>query len=492
MKKTKEVLLTPFARKHALEQSVGGDGFWKSLAKAYQRKEDSPAVELPVPPQLPARLNRDDLRKLGYRPFCRVNELTLSVALPTDGKGKGIGCVLRDGTALINQSVRSGSLGLFGEDSHRTSLLARLYLAAVTDDGEIDDQEARALGAVARLLNLNRDEQANARKIAYGILLRQALLDGHLSLSEKRSLSIAKDVFKVTEEEGAAIFSVLFGDRMREAGVLGLLAKDCATRFRRLAKSAKLPASQSKPILASIADSLCDQELAEGVLPEPVRSPLKLKRGEHCRYRSKVTVSTVAAEISSTILRIGGLALETDGFCSLELSKNCLVRVGKGELFLTDDRLVFRTGKKSVTTRLERVTGLKRTTAGILVRCSGTGDGRVYQVEDPDLFHALVVALHDRRVPESRLGPDRAVKLRDLGPVGEQILDACRYRDSLQPMLAQNSAWGEEAVSSILKQIESTDKLIENCRSVYTDTLLASYFDSLASKSSSKGKKKRN
>ena len=149
------------------------------------------------------------------------------------------------------------------------------------DDGEIDDMEARALGATASLLNLSREER-EARKLAYGILLREALQDGHLSLSEKRSLSIAKDVFKVSEEEGAAIFSVLFGDRLREAGTLGLLASDTPTRFRRLAKAAKLPAAVSKPVLSSIADSLRDQALADGQLPDPVKSTLKLKRGEHC------------------------------------------------------------------------------------------------------------------------------------------------------------------------------------------------------------------
>ena len=481
-KKQPDSLQSPLAKKYALEEIKGGSDFWKGLAKAFDKKSPPPQLSLPVAPEVPGQANQKELNKLGYRPFCRVNDLSLAVQV---GEG-GISCVLRDGSEVVNHSVHMSGLGLYAEESDRTCLLARLYLASVTDDGEIDDMEARALGATARLLNLSRNEQCEARKLAYGILLREALQDGHLSLSEKRSLSIAKDVFKVSEEEGAAIFSVLFGDRLREAGTLGLLASDTPTRFRRLAKAAKLPTAVSKPVLSSIADSLRDQALADGQLPDPVQSTLKLKRGEHCRLRTKVTVSKPLGLARTSCLKIGKEAVQADHTTRIPIPPSGLSAVGRGDLFVTDERLILRSGKKSVTTRLERVTGLALTTAGVLVRSSVAGGDRIYQMEDPGCFLSLVTALHDRQVPASRLGPDRAEKLLEMGAIGEQILEAMQHRAILLTQFPD-----------LKDQIKIADQMIKTCRSVFTDILLESFMEGSgnkprksATKKLRKGKKK--
>ena len=481
-KKPADSLQSPLAKKYALEEIKGGEDFWKGLAKAFDKKLAPPVLTLPVCPEVPGQANQKELNKLGYRPFCRVNDLSLAVQVGEEG----ITCVVRDGSEVINHSIRMSAMGLYSEESDRTCILARLYLASVTDDGEIDDMEARALGATARLLNLSRSEQDGARKLAYGILLREALQDGHLSLSEKRGLSIAKDVFKVTDEEGAAIFSVLFGDRLREAGIMGLLAKDTPTRFRRLAKAAKLPASVSKPVLSSIADSLRDQDLADGQLPEPVKSTLKLKRSEHCRFRSRVTVSKPLGSASAAGLKIGSEAVQADHTTRIPIPPSGLSPVGKGELFVTDERLILRMGKKSVTTRLERVTGLALTTAGVLVLSSVAGGDRIYQMEDSGFFLSLVVALHDRQLPASRLGPDRAEKLLEMGAMGEQILEAMQHRTILHSQFPD-----------LKNQIKIADQMIKTCRSAFTDILLESYLEGSgkkprksATKKARKGKKK--
>ncbi len=481
-KKPADSLQSPLAKKYALEEIKGGNDFWKGLVKAYDKKLSPPVLSLPVAPEVPWQANQKELNKLGYRPFCRVNDLSLAVQVGEEG----ISCVLRDGSEIINHSVHMSGLGLYAEESDRTCLLARLYLASVTDDGEIDDMEARALGATASLLNLSREEQGEARKLAYGILLREALQDGHLSLSEKRSLSIAKDVFKVSEEEGAAIFSVLFGDRLHEAGTLGLLASDTPTRFRRLAKAAKLPAAVSKPVLSSIADSLRDQDLADGQLPEPVKSTLKLKRGEHCRLQTRVTVSKPVGSASGAGLKIGSEAAQTDPTSRIPIPPSGLSPVGKGELFVTDERLILRMGKKSLTTRLERVTGLALTTAGVLVRSSVAGGNRIYQMEDSGFFLSLVIVLHDRQLPASRLGPDRAKKLLEMGAMGEQILEAMQHRTILHSQFPD-----------LKNQIKIADHMIKTCRSAFTDILLESYLEGSgnkpqksATKKAGKGQKK--
>ncbi len=302
-------------------------------------------------------------------------------------------------------------------------------------------------------------------------------------------------MFKVTDEEGAAIFSVLFGDRLREAGIMGLLAKDTHTRFRRLAKAAKLPASVSKPVLSSIADSLRDQDLADGQLPDPVKSTLKLKRGEHCRLQTRVTVSKPVGSASAAGLKIGSEAVQADHTTRIPIPPSGLSPVGKGDLFVTDERLILRMGKKSVTTRLERVTGLALTTAGVLVCSSVAGGDRVYEMEDSGFFLSLVIALHDRQLPASRLGLDRAEKLLEMGAMGEQILEALNDRKRLLHYSKFCNDFG--SMDSIFSQIKIAEQMIKTCRSAFTDILLESFLEGSgkkpkksATKKARKGKKK--
>ena len=162
--------------------------------------------------------------------------------------------------------------------------------------------------------------------------------------------------------------------------------------------------------------------------------------------------------------------------------------VGRGDLFVTDERLILRSGKKSVTTRLERVTGLALTTAGVLVRSSVAGGDRIYQMEDPGCFLSLVTALHDRQVPASRLGPDRAEKLLEMGAMGEQILKALNDRKRLLHFSEFCNDFG--SMDSIFSQIKIADQMIKTCRSVFTDILLESYMEGSGNKTRKSATKK--
>ena len=97
-KKQPDSLQSPLAKKYALEEIKGGSDFWKGLSKAYDKKSPPPQLSLPVAPEVPGQANQKELNKLGYRPFCRVNDLSLAVQVGEEG----ISCVLRDGSEIIN------------------------------------------------------------------------------------------------------------------------------------------------------------------------------------------------------------------------------------------------------------------------------------------------------------------------------------------------------------------------------------------------------
>ena len=227
----------------------------------------------------------------------------------------------------------------------------RLYLASVTDDGEIDDMEARALGATAVCSTFPVRSRVRHASLPMAYCSVRPCRMGIYPFRKNARSPLPKMCLKYQKRKGRPSSPFCLG--IARANTLGLLASDTPTRFRRLANAAKLPAAVSKPVLSSIADSLRDQALADGQFPDPVKSTLKLKRGEHCRLRTKVTVSKPLGSFSTVCLKIGNEAVQADHTTRIPIPPSGVSPVGRGDLFVTDERLILRSGKKSVTTRLE-------------------------------------------------------------------------------------------------------------------------------------------
>jgi hypothetical protein len=287
------------------------------------------------------------------------------------------------------------------------------YVKVALQDGALSDDEAGYLAEVRALLGLSESKagQVVASRVRerYTLELAEVMKDGVISSAESAVIKRLVGSLPLSEGDLALVRRTSIQPFMQQAIARatgdGQLSPQEERDLERAAGALGIPLEYDKRTRASLDRYRTLWAVAHGEL-EVIDCGIALQRGELCHLAVDVEFAeqrtvTVRRSHSGPTFRVKvvkGLYWSTGSYKVGRVTREQLVRLDSGRLYVTNKRLLFNGNAKNISLKLTKVLDVERYSDGIRVDKDSGRDAFFLTSADSEILAAVIarVVMDDR------------------------------------------------------------------------------------------------
>jgi len=238
--------------------------------------------------------------------------------------------------------------------------------------------------------------RTSPRILAYRHALRRAVQDGLIGTEEATALSALRRENSITDAEASRIAIDVFREVATEVGSDRKLTREEDNLLRDLQVSLGLRDETIESELRELARLRLLSEIQTGMLPM-IPSPILLKKAEVCHHKEDaelwedVTKSRYEGGYSGFSFRImKGVRYHVGGSRGHRVGWQEFQATDRGQLIITNKRVVFVGGRKTIDTPYAKLLNIHVFEDGIQVNRASKRRREVLKVADPELTASII------------------------------------------------------------------------------------------------------